>query len=360
VEVIRRVAAPHPKVSWALDIAERQLGQLTRLIEELLDVARISQGKIVLKRQTVDVRTVIAQSVETVQPFVDGRRQHLAVTLPQAPAWVACDTARLTQVIANLLHNAAKYSPEETDIALACAASEDGFVVSVRDHGIGIEAALLPRIFELFEQGERGLDRIQGGLGVGLTLARRLAEMHGGRIEAFSEGHNRGSEFRLHLPAAAGPAEPAPGPASAPAVARRDGLRVLVVDDNHDAAAGIAAVLELEGHEVRTAADGEEALAALAAQHAEVVVLDIGLPLIDGYEVARRMRAMPDGRALLLIALTGYGQREDRQTAFGAGFDHHFVKPADAQALLACIRQWSATRRAGRSSSSNGAASTPA
>ncbi|OUM03875.1 hypothetical protein A8M77_02315 [Variovorax sp. JS1663] len=362
VEVIRRVAAPHPKVTWALDIAERQLRQLTRLIEELLDVARISQGKIVLKRQVVDLRTVIAQSVETVQPFIDGRRQRLATSLPQQPAWLAGDAARLTQVVANLLHNAAKYSPEDTDITLACGLEDGAIVVSVRDQGIGIEAALLPRIFDLFEQGERGLDRIQGGLGVGLTLARRLTEMHGGRIVAFSEGHHRGSEFRLHLPATAGPAgpaEPAPGPATVAAAPRPDALRVLVVDDNHDAAAGVAAVLELEGHAVRTAADGEQALAALALHRPEVVVLDIGLPLLDGYEVARRMRAVPEGQGLLLIALTGYGQREDRQTAFGAGFDHHFVKPADAQALLACIRQWSA-QRTGRNSSNNGTASATA
>ncbi|WP_179106869.1 response regulator [Variovorax sp. KK3] len=359
VEVIRRVGTPHPKVDWALDIAERQLRQLTRLIEELLDVARISQGKIVLKRQTLDLRSVITQSVETVQPFIDGRRQHLAVTLPREPAWVAGDTARLTQVIANLLHNAAKYSPDDTDIALACAVDQGEVVVSVRDQGMGIDAALLPRIFDLFEQGERGLDRMQGGLGVGLTLARRLTEMHGGRIEAHSEGHNHGSEFRLWLPCTAGPAlAPAPAAAAAAAALRADALRVLVVDDNQDAAAGIAAVLELEGHVVRIAADGQQALAALAAHQPEAVVLDIGLPLLDGYEVARRMRAMPEGKALLLIALTGYGQREDRKTAFKAGFDHHFVKPADAQGLLACIRQWS-VGRAGHNgninSSNNGA-----
>ncbi|GAA4358817.1 hypothetical protein GCM10023165_54200 [Variovorax defluvii] len=358
VEVIRRVAAPHPKVSWALDIAERQLRQLTRLIEELLDVARISQGKVVLKRETVDLCTVIAHSVETVQPFIDSRRQRLAVTLPRHPVWLAGDAARLTQVICNLLHNAAKYSPEETDIALACSVAPEGIMVYVRDQGIGIDAALLPRIFDLFEQGERGLDRVQGGLGVGLTLARRLTEMHGGRIEAFSEGHNLGSEFRLQLPATAGPAEPGPEPAAASSGSRPQALRVLVVDDNHDAAAGLATVLELEGHSVRTAADGKAALAALAAHRPEVVLLDIGLPVIDGYEVARRMRKTPEGRGLLLIALTGYGQREDRQSAFDAGFDHHFVKPADAQALLACIRQW-AIKGAGRSNS-NGAASATA
>ncbi|VTU40992.1 Autoinducer 2 sensor kinase/phosphatase LuxQ [Variovorax sp. PBS-H4] len=348
VQVIRRVAAPHPKVAWALDIAERQLKQLTRLIEELLDVARISQGKIVLKHETLELSTVITQSVETVQPFVDGRRQALAVVVPQQPAWLLGDMARLTQVIANLLHNAAKYSPEGTGIDMVCWLEEDEVVLSVRDQGIGIDPELLPRIFELFEQGERGLDRAQGGLGVGLTLARRLTEMHGGRIEAFSEGRDRGSEFRLRLPrvGAVQPADPA-APLPAAAASRSEGLHILVVDDNHDAATGIAAMLELEGHVVRTAHDGEEALRAAAMHGPVVVVLDIGLPLLDGYEVARRMRAMPELASALLIAVTGYGQSEDRAAAIGAGFDHHFVKPADPEALLECIKAWSGQRYQG-------------
>jgi signal transduction histidine kinase/DNA-binding response OmpR family regulator len=345
VQVIRRVAAPHPKVAWALDIAERQLKQLTRLIEELLDVARISQGKIVLKHETLDLNTVVAQSVETVQPFVDGRRQALRVVVPQQPAWLLGDMARLTQVIANLLHNAAKYSPEGTGIELVSWLEEDEVVLSVRDQGIGMDAELLPRIFDLFEQGERGLDRAQGGLGVGLTLARRLTEMHGGRIEAFSEGRDRGSEFRLRLPrVGAVPPADAAAPLHTAAASGSEALRILVVDDNHDAATAIATMLELEGHAVRTAHDGEEALGAAATHSPAVVVLDIGLPLLDGYEVARRMRAMPELAGALLIAVTGYGQSEDRAAAIGAGFDHHFVKPADPEALLGCIRAWSGQR----------------
>ncbi|VTU38744.1 Autoinducer 2 sensor kinase/phosphatase LuxQ [Variovorax sp. PBL-H6] len=345
VQVIRRVAAPHPKVTWALDIAERQLKQLTRLIEELLDVARISQGKIVLKHETLDLNTVVAQSVETVQPFIDGRRQALRMVVPQQPAWLLGDMARLTQVIANLLHNAAKYSPEGTGIELVSWLEEDEVVLSVRDQGIGIDAELLPRIFELFEQGERGLDRAQGGLGIGLTLARRLTEMHGGRIEAFSEGRDRGSEFRLRLPrvGAVQLADPA-APLPTTAASRSEPLHILVVDDNRDAAIGIATMLELEGHVVRTAHDGEEALGAATTHSPAVVVLDIGLPLLDGYEVARRMRAMPDLAGALLIAVTGYGQNEDRAAAIGAGFDHHFVKPADPEVLLGCIRAWSRLR----------------
>jgi len=349
VQVIGRVAAPHPKVAWALDIAERQLKQLTRLIEELLDVARISQGKIVLKHQTLDLNAVIAQSVETVQPFIDARRQALKVGVPQQPAWLLGDMARLTQVIANLLHNAAKYSPEGTGIELRCRLEQDEVVLSVRDQGIGIDAELLPRIFDLFEQGERGLDRSQGGLGVGLTLARRLTEMHGGRIEAFSEGRDRGSEFRVRLPRV-GMVVPAAGqalPQEAATAHRTEALHILVVDDNHDAATGIAAMLELEGHAVCTAHDGEEALVAASAHRPVVAVLDIGLPLLDGYEVARRLRAIPELDGALLIALTGYGQSEDRQAALDAGFDYHFVKPADPEVLLACIRQWSGQRAQG-------------
>lgn len=342
IEVIRRVAAPHPRVTWALDIADRQLRQMTRLIEELLDVARISQGKIVLKRETMDLNAVIGQGVETVQPFIDSRRQVLSVAMSEEPAWLLGDVARLTQVIANLLHNASKYSPEGTAIALASWFEEDDIVVSVRDQGIGIDEELLTRIFDLFAQGKRGLDRAQGGLGVGLTLARRLTEMHGGQIQAFSEGRDRGSEFKIRLPRVAPTPAPVAGQngaavASAP---RLEAQRILIVDDNRDAAAGIAAVFELEGHQVRTAGDGEEALASVAQHRPSVVVLDIGLPLLDGYEVARRMRRMPETEDALLIALTGYGQIEDRQAALGAGFDHHFVKPAEPNALLACIRQW--------------------
>jgi len=339
VEVIRVVAAPHPKVTWALDIARRQLRQMTRLIEELLDVARISQGKIVLKREPMDLNAVVAQSVETVQPFVDSRRQTLHVTVPDQPAWLHGDAARMTQVISNLLHNAAKYSPEGTGITLVSRFDDGSIEVSVRDEGIGIDAELLPRVFDLFAQGRRGLDRAQGGLGVGLTLARRLTEMHGGQIEAKSEGRDRGSEFKLRLPCVALVREPEPAPIRGREPAP-GGQRVLVVDDNHDAAAGVAALLELEGHLVRTAADGEEALIAVADYRPAIVLLDIGLPLLDGYEVARRLRKFPETERALLIALTGYGQQEDRQAAFDAGFDHHIVKPADPEALRAYVQAW--------------------
>lgn len=339
IEVIRKVAAPQPKVTWALDIAQRQLKQMTRLIEELLDVARISQGKITLKREPIDLKAVIAQSVETVQPFIQSRRQTLTVGVPEHAVRLQGDAARLTQVIANLLHNASKYSGEDTQIELLAVFKDGEAVVTVRDQGIGIDAELLPHIFDLFAQGKRGLDRAQGGLGVGLTLARRLTELHGGRIEASSAGQDSGSIFEIRLPCIALLHEVASAP-SYLSVAMAP-QRVLVVDDNLDAAKAMATVLEMEGHAVLTAEDGEGALAAIEGFKPTVVLLDIGLPLLDGYAVARQMRCMALTKNALLIALTGYGQKEDQQAAMAAGFDEHFVKPADVGALLECIQRWS-------------------
>ncbi|MDM0019344.1 response regulator [Variovorax saccharolyticus] len=339
IEVIRRVADKHPKVGWALDLASRQLRQITRLMEELLDVTRISQGKITLKCEPVDLRVVIAHSIETVHPLLESRRQTLGVQMPEAPIWVHADGARLTQVIANLLHNAAKYSPESTPIDLCVAIVGQDVEVRVRDQGMGIDEELLPRIFDLFAQGKRGLDRSQGGLGVGLTLARRLTEMHGGRIEVRSGGRNLGSEFRVTLPR--GETVPAgEAPACAPVGTHPfQPERILVVDDNLDAAQALATMLEMEGHAVRTAVDGEDALASAAEFRPDVLLLDIGLPRLDGYEVARRLRAAGEA-GVLLIAITGYGQHEDRQAALEAGFDCHFVKPVEADSLLESIRAW--------------------
>lgn len=345
VEVVRRTAAPHPKVNWALDIATRQLRQLTRLIEELLDVSRISQGKFALKRERIDLRQVIAQSVETVHGLFDSHRQKLTIDVPAEPVWLNGDFARLTQVFANLLHNASKYSPDETSVVLHCRAEKNVAVVSVRDHGMGIDPELLPRIFELFEQGKRGLDRSQGGLGVGLTLARRLALMHGGDIDVSSEGQDKGSVFTVRLPAVRAPApEAIVIETTTEPVPFKRLERILVVDDNRDAAEVVAAILQLDGHQIRVASDGERALIEAREFRPAVAIVDIGLPLIDGYEVARRLRTLPVGDGLLLIALTGYGQHDDRQAAREAGFDHHFVKPADPDVLLACIHEWQAIR----------------
>jgi len=339
LEVIRRIAPPDPKLERASDIMVRQVRQMTRLIDELLDVARISQGKIVLAREKVDLNAVISQSVETAQPLMDARDQTLRVVPLSEPMYLQGDFARLAQIVSNLLNNASKYSERGTSIELHASFDGQGAVIRIRDHGMGIDAQLLPRIFDLFTQGTRGLDRAQGGLGVGLTLARRLAEMHGGRLEAASEGVGRGSEFTLRLPCVGLVSGGDSAPAALDSVAL-PACRVLVVDDNRDAAQSVASFLELGGHEVRTAADGAEALVASELFAPQVFVLDIGLPVLDGYEVAQRLRQSPIGRDALLVALTGYGQREDRLNAEAAGFDHHFVKPADPTALLSCIEKW--------------------
>ncbi len=341
LEVIRRAGPPEPRFKWASDVMARQLQQMTRLIEELLDVARISQGKIVLARERVDLNAVISTSLEAVQPFVDAREQVLRVQLSPEPMWMQGDFARLLQVVSNLLNNASKYSEKRTTIDLS-AGLEDGLaVVRIRDQGIGIDSELLPRIFDLFTQGDRGLDRSQGGLGVGLTLARRLAQMHGGALTATSEGPNRGAEFQLRLPCLGlvHGAETAAAPKLAVHKAP-SACRVLIVDDNPDAAQSIATLLELEGHHVETAGDGLQALEQAPSFAPDVVILDIGLPRLDGYEVARRLRQMPATANSLLLALTGYGQREDRTAAAAAGFDRHFVKPADPAQLIDAIAAW--------------------
>lgn len=343
LEVIRRIAPADPKFDWASKVMDRQVQHLTRLVEELLDVARISEGKIALNREQVDLNSVIAQSVEIAQPYIDSRRHQLTVAPSPKPVWLQGDSARLSQVVSNLLHNAAKYSEEGGRIHLQVNTLQGEAMVSVRDEGMGIDAALLPHIFDLFAQGSRSLDRSQGGLGVGLTLARRLAELHGGRIEAASDGPDRGSEFKVFLPCISmvhpEVAEPEPEPLPV-----TGGRRILIVDDNLDAGESVALFLQLEGHEVKTVADGMQALASVPVFAPQVVVLDIGLPVLSGYEVARRMRQMPQTRDVLMIALTGYGQKEDRIRAAEAGFDHHFVKPTNPRDLVALIANWDPTQ----------------
>ncbi len=338
VHIIRRSAPAHPQLKWAMDVTERQVNHLTRLVEELLDVARISQGKVVLKLETVDLVTAIAHAVETALPVIEARRIVLSQALPGRPVKLQGDAARLSQVIANLLHNAAKYTQEGGAVHLALEVQGDSAVVTVRDNGMGIEAELLPHVFDLFEQGKRSLDRAQGGLGVGLTLVQRLVQLHQGRVEVHSAGAGQGAEFRITLPcpAVAPAAAKAPVP-DGPAVPARPCRRVLVVDDNNDAAQTTAAFLELSGHEVRSAGEGAQALDLAAEFSPQVVVLDIGLPVMDGYEVARRLRRLPQTQDAVLIALTGYGQQADRQMAVDAGFDLHLVKPVDPDALARLV-----------------------
>jgi CheY-like chemotaxis protein/two-component sensor histidine kinase len=350
LEVIRRLAPAEPKLTWATDVTERQVAHLTRLVEDLLDVARINQGKIALQTERLDLRDVVTHAIETAKPFIDSRRHQLHTTIPHAPVVLRGDFARLSQVVANLLNNAAKYTDEGGTIEVALSLGQGQCLITVRDNGVGIDAELLPNIFELFEQGKRSLDRSQGGLGVGLTLVHRLVALHQGTVTATSAGSGRGSEFEVVLPCLSEVADDtttatqrtsAPGP--------RAGCRILVVDDNRDAAESTKVLLELGGHEVKMVDDGNQALASASVFAPDVVLLDIGLPMMDGYEVARRLREVAETRASCLIALTGYGQPADRERARAAGFDHHLTKPAAPDALLGLIDAWIESSGAQRS-----------
>jgi signal transduction histidine kinase len=341
VEVIRRLAPPDPKLTMARDVVDRQVTLLARLVEELLDVSRISQGKIALKKEPVDLGRIISHSVETARPLIDARGQTLTVAIPAAPVWLSADFARLSQVVANLLNNASKYTGEGGRIELSAAAGEGEATIVVRDNGAGIEPQLLPKVFDIFVQGDRALDRGQGGLGIGLTLVKRLVELHQGRVDVASEGPGKGAAFSVTLPCISA-VEPQQRAAPVPSYVRSAevyGRRILVVDDNIDAAESTAAFLRLEGHEVKAVHDGLQALASLKVFDPHVVVLDIGLPGLDGYAVARQLRERGDTSHVLLIALTGYGQKEDRQRAADAGFDYHFVKPADPREIQAAIER---------------------
>jgi len=342
VEVIRRIAPSDPKLAMARDVVDRQVTVLARLVEELLDVSRISQGKISLKREVVELSRIISQSVETARPLIDSRKHELSVRVSPTPVWVSGDDSRLSQVVANLLNNAAKYTPEGGSIELQVSSRAGEAEIVVRDNGAGIESELLPKVFELFVQGDRSLDRGQGGLGIGLTLVKRLVELHQGRVSVESDGVGRGSTFRVTLPCISEVRKQEEPPQAV--AGRRDsanvyGRRVLVVDDNSDAAETTAAFLRLEGHEVKTVSDGHQALSSVKVFDPHVIVLDIGLPGLDGYAVARELRSRGDTSHTLLIAMTGYGQREDRMRAAEAGFDYHFTKPADPRQIQNAIEQ---------------------
>jgi signal transduction histidine kinase len=340
VGVLKRPGLSDERLEWAREVIERQVENLTRMVDDLLDVSRITQGKVALKRENLDLAAVVARALETSRPLIEARKHKLTVKLPPRPVRLNGDLIRLAQVISNLLSNAAKYTGEGGDIQLTGETVNDEVIVRVKDNGIGIPAEDLQRIFDLFIQAERALDRALGGLGIGLTLARGVVEMHGGRIEAFSDGPGRGSQFVARLPALTD----APGGACESSFVVKDAgigasktCRVLVVDDNVDSAESLSVVLSLEGHKTKTAHDGPTALELARAFRPQVTLLDIGLPGMSGYEVARELRKQPGGRKAKLIALTGYGQEEDQRKSREAGFDHHLTKPVDYDALASLI-----------------------
>ncbi|QDU28071.1 Autoinducer 2 sensor kinase/phosphatase LuxQ [Anatilimnocola aggregata] len=312
----------------ARTIIERQVGQLTRLIDDLLEVSRITTGRIHLQKERIGLNGIVERAVETARPLLDRHKHALIIALSPQPIWLQADAARIEQVVVNLLTNAAKYTTDGGHITIAVKREGDQAVLRVRDTGVGIAPELLPHIFDLFTQAERSLDRSQGGLGIGLSLVQRLVEMHDGKVEVESEV-GKGSDFVVRLPVMATPTTQSASPQ--PRALSRTGpsLRVLVVDDNVDTAQTLRMLLKTTGHDVFTAYDGPTALKAVLDFRPNVVLLDIGLPGLDGFEVAKRLREDPSLNDVVLIAMTGYGQAEDLQRSKEAGFNHHLVKPAD-------------------------------
>jgi signal transduction histidine kinase/DNA-binding response OmpR family regulator len=338
LEVVRlRGSERRQAVRQSWDMIERQIGHLTRLVDDLLDVSRITGGKITLKKEIIEVAEVVRRAVETSRPLIEARKHRLEVRLPPAPLYLDGDLTRLAQVLLNLLNNAAKYTEEGGRITLsvetvAAPSSSPEILLRVRDTGVGIPPDILPKVFDLFTQADRTLDRSQGGLGIGLTLVRRLVAMHGGSVSAFSAGPGTGSEFVVRLPLYGDPVPAAHGDGHEVQV-RMLPHRILVVDDNRDSALSLAMLLQLAGNEVETAHDGPDALQAAGRFHPDVALLDIGLPRMDGYELARRLRRLPGLKRVRLAALTGYGSEEDRRRSREAGFNYHLVKPIEMETL---------------------------
>ncbi|MBV8405150.1 MAG: response regulator [Gammaproteobacteria bacterium] len=339
VQLMRMDAAPE-RLRWAQDVIQRQLGYLTHLVDDLLDVSRITRGKITLACEPTAVATLIERAVETVQPLLDERQQELHVELPRDPCWVNGDPLRLMQALGNVLSNATKYTGSRGRILVKVQRAAEEVAILVSDSGIGIPPERLAGIFDIFTQVNRGSEDVHGGLGIGLALVRRLIEMHGGMVTATSAGVGLGSEFVIRLPSCAPPARGAcdgrRAETAPPGEVRR---RVLIADDNADTLETLGTVLELSGHQVFRAANGQLALEAAARHLPDVALLDVGMPQLDGYEVARRIRAAPWGKDVTLVAVTGWGQEADRRRSREAGFDLHLVKPLDAERLQRLLTQ---------------------
>jgi signal transduction histidine kinase len=335
MEIFRVRAATDPLLQHAREVVERQVRHQARLLDDLLDAARIATGKIALRRAVVDLGAVVRQALDATAGLVEARRHTVKMSLPAEPLRLDADASRLGQVVANLLDNAAKYTEPGGRISVTVAREEDKAVLRVRDSGIGIAPAMLERVFDLFAQDDSTLAHGHGGLGVGLALVRQLVAMHEGTVEACSEGPGRGAEFVVRLPIGPLPAEGEP--AAAPR-RRLSARRILVAEDNPDARAMLHAALTLDGHRVEVSAEGGRALERALADPPDVMLVDIGLPGLSGYEVARRVRARL-GRAVVLIALTGYGRPEDRRRSHEAGFDAHLVKPVSVHEIDALVQE---------------------
>jgi len=337
VQLLRLKRNPEPDVGWAHAVIDRQVDHLTRLIEDLMDVSRISYGKLELRKERVTLEDVIAGAIESSRPFIESNRHELVTRLPEQRLYLDADSVRLAQVFMNLLTNAAKYTPPGGTITLVAQREGSDVVVTVSDTGIGLTSDQLPHLFEMFFQTEGELQRAQGGLGIGLALVRHLVELHGGSVTAQSPGRDKGSTFKVRLPLAAEQTRSAARMDGSGTFAKLEGRRVLVVDDNRDAAVSMTRLLELAGAETQKAFDGEEALGLIGRHTFDIALLDIGLPKVNGHDLARAIRQREWGAKVTLIALTGWGANEDREESRAAGFDHHLVKPVSIEALMGLL-----------------------
>jgi signal transduction histidine kinase len=327
------------QLQWSHDVVERQVHNMARLLDDLLDVSRITQGKLELRTAEVELAAIIDNAVETARPIIEARGHRLTVTLPEKPVHLVADALRLAQIFANILINAAKFTERNGQIDLSVRVEESFAVIGIRDYGFGIEPHMLQRVFEMFSQGTSALNRAERGLGIGLAVAKGLVELHGGSIEARSEGLGRGSEFIVRIPVA----EPEKTQTLKSDItdgldSRQKPRRIVIADDNPDTAAAIKMMLELDGHEVLDARDGEQAFEVAASTQPEVMLLDIGMPKMNGYEVAKKVRAAPWGAPIKLIAISGWGKPEDVRRATAAGFDDHLTKPIDYSELESLLR----------------------
>ena len=322
----------------AEEIIERQVAHMSRLLDDLLDVSRITRGTLELKKTRTELTSIIGAAIETARPILDVKHHNLALDLPITPVQLEADAVRLAQVFSNLLINAAKYTDPSGQIQLRARQEQATIVVSVKDNGIGISAELLPRVFSMFFQSDQALARAEGGLGVGLSLVKGLVTLHGGSVEARSAGPGKGSEFMVRFPAGAPRPESLEAETETEGLSSDVGIKILVVDDNRDAADTCAMLLEASGHHVQTAYTGRQALELARTFHPHALLLDIGLPDIDGYKLARQIRATVWGRSAVLVAVTGWGQEEDRLRAVGAGFDQHLVKPIAAEMVESIVQ----------------------
>jgi len=339
VEILRQSGGDEQKVKPATEMMQRQVGQMVGLVDDLLDVSRISRGKIDLRREPVELASIAHQAVEAVRPLCESMDHELTVTLPPQPMYLIADRSRLAQVVGNLLNNACKFTERGGRIRLSVEREGKQALIRVQDTGIGIAAEQLPRIFEMFTQVDTSFERSRDGLGVGLTLVKNVVEMHDGTVEARSAGVGQGSEFVVRLPLLSAPLPPLPREPSGIKPVATAPRRILVVDDNRDSADSLAMLLKLTGHEVRVAQDGLEAVEEAGTFQPHVILLDIGLPKLNGYEAARRIREQQRHKSLTLVALTGWGQEEDHRRSKEAGFDAHMIKPVDIDALTKLLAE---------------------